>query len=193
MTGKSSTGTGRRKGPEIPVRCPHNNAVNPKVQGEDQMAKLPDRREEKIGGQVVHKVPFPTDLTPETLADLQDMAPILIEQPYAIRYLHSYGQDSPFFAGLTNRVLLGARDPETGYTYATPRGHDMYSGRQTQWTQLPDRGKVHSFTVCHFGGEEFLPKLRSYSSWWNSMESTPCFWDGLWGLTQTRQASTGSA
>ena len=101
------------------------------------MAKLPDRREEKTGGSVVHKVPFPKDLTPKTLADLQDMAPILIEQPYAIRYLHSYGQDSPFFAGLTNRVLLGARDPETGYTYATPRGHDMYSGRQNRMDANP--------------------------------------------------------
>jgi hypothetical protein len=91
------------------------------------MAKLPDRRDEKIGGSVVHNLPFPKELNPETLASLKNMGPLLVEQRYAISYLHSYGQDSPFFAGLTNRVLLGARDPDTGYTYATPRGHDMYS------------------------------------------------------------------
>ncbi|MGA2403634.1 MAG: hypothetical protein ABSG91_18325 [Syntrophobacteraceae bacterium] len=86
------------------------------------------------------------------------MGPILIEQRCAIDYLHGYGQDSPLFAGLSNRVFLGARDPEAGYTYATPRGHDMYSGNETQWVRLPDAGKIHAFTVCYFGGEEFLPE-----------------------------------
>jgi uncharacterized protein len=129
-----------------------------KAAGEDKMAKLPNRREEKIGGSVVHNVPFPNELGPEALTSLKNMRPLLVEQRYTINYLHSYGQDSPFFAGLTNRVFLGARDPETGYTYATPRGHDMYSGNETQWTRLPDTGKVHAFTVCFFGSEEFLPE-----------------------------------
>ncbi len=122
------------------------------------MAKLPSRREEKMGGQVVHNVPFPKDPGPQELAGLKSMEPLVIEQHYSINYVHSYGQDSPFFAGLTNRVFLGSRDPATGYTYATPRGHDMYSGSETEWVRLPDEGKIHAFTVCLFGSEEFLPE-----------------------------------
>lgn len=122
------------------------------------MAKLPKKREEKMGGCVVHNVPFPKDLTPEALAGLRESRPLLVEQTYGIRYLHSYGQDSPFFAGLSNGVLLGCRDAETGYTYATPRGHDMLTGERTEWVRLPDTGKIHAFTVCHFGSEEFLPE-----------------------------------
>ena len=34
----------------------------------------------------------------------------------------------------------------------------MYTGEPTDWVQLPDRGKVHAFTVCHFGSEAFLPE-----------------------------------
>ncbi|HDH25163.1 MAG TPA: nucleotide-binding protein [Actinobacteria bacterium] len=87
------------------------------------------------------------------------MAPIQIEQEYSITYLHSYGQDSPWFAGVTNKKLLASRDPETGYTYATPRGHDMYTGEETEWIDITDRkASVHAFTVCYFGSEEFLPE-----------------------------------
>jgi uncharacterized OB-fold protein len=116
------------------------------------------KRPETLGGYVVHNLPFPTDLDEEALERLKQMAPVQIEQPYSITYLHSYAQDSPFFAGLTNKVFLGNRDPETGYTYATPRGHDMYTGNQTDWTLLSDEGRIHAFTVCHFGSEEFLPQ-----------------------------------
>lgn len=122
------------------------------------MAKLSDRRPESLGGYIVHNIPFPRELNAQTLALLKQMSPIQIEQVYTINYLHSYGQDSPFFAGLTNEVFLGCREPQTGYTYANPRGHDMYTGAETQWVVLPAEGTVHAFTVCHFGSEEFLPE-----------------------------------
>ncbi len=123
------------------------------------MAKLPNQREEKLGGYIVHGVPFPVETTPEALAFLKKMAPLEIEQEYCITYLHSYGQDSPWFAGLTNRRLLASRTPSSGYTYATPRGHDMYSGEETTWIDITERpAQVHAFTVCYFGSEEFLPE-----------------------------------
>ena len=123
------------------------------------MAKLSSRREETLGGYVVHGVPFPVDTDPDSLAFLKKMAPILIEQEYKITYLHSYGQDSPWFAGLANKHLLASRDPKSGYTYANPRGHDMFSGAETEWIDITERpAKVHAFTVCHFGSEEFLPE-----------------------------------
>jgi len=123
------------------------------------MAKLPDKREETLGGYIVHGIPFPVDTDPESLAFLKRMAPIQIEQDYQITYLHSYAQDSPWFAGLTQKRLLANQDPEGGYTYANPRGHDMYTGGETIWIDITDRpAKIHAFTVCHFGSEEFLPE-----------------------------------
>ena len=123
------------------------------------MPKLPTRREETLGGYIVHGLPFPTDSDPESLAFLKKLAPIQIEQDYKITYLHSYAQDSAWFAGLTNQRLLACREPDSGYTYATPRGHDMFSGQETDWIDITNRtARVHAFTVCHFGSEEFLPE-----------------------------------
>jgi uncharacterized OB-fold protein len=121
------------------------------------MTKLPSKRPETLGGYVVHGVPFPVETDPDALAFLKRMAPLQIEQEYSITYLHSYGQDSPWFAGASNKRLLATQDPESGYTYATPRGHDMYSGAETDWIDITDRpANVHAFTVCYFGSEEFL-------------------------------------
>lgn len=123
------------------------------------MAKLPEKRPETLGGYIVHGIPFPVETDPDSLAMLKRMAPIQIEQDYQITYLHSYAQDSPWFAAATNRKLLANRDPESGYTYATPRGHDMHTGEETVWIDITDsKAKVHAFTVCHFGSEEFLPE-----------------------------------
>lgn len=123
------------------------------------MSEIPKRVPETLGGYIVHNIPFPKETDPESLAFLKKMTPIQIEQEYRITYLHSYAQDSPWFAGLTNKRLLANRAPSTGYTYATPRGHDMYTGEETEWIDITDRkAKVHAFTVCHFGSEEFLPE-----------------------------------
>ncbi len=123
------------------------------------MAKKPViKQEENLEGTILFNVPFPKKLDKQSLAVLKEMSPIVKRQSYHVEYLHSYGQDSPFFAGLTNKVMIGNRDAETGYTYATPRGADMYTGNETEWAALPSEGKVHAFTVCHFGSEEFLPE-----------------------------------
>jgi uncharacterized OB-fold protein len=123
------------------------------------MAKLPSKREETLGGYIVHGIPFPLDTSEESLAFLKKMAPIQIEQDYQITYLHSYAQDSPWFAGLTQKRLLASQAPVDGYTYANPRGHDMFSGAETNWIDITDRpARIHAFTVCHFGSEEFLPE-----------------------------------
>ena len=123
------------------------------------MAKLPEQAPEHLGGYIVHGLPFPVDTDPDSLAFLKRMAPVQIEQGYHITYLHSYGQDSPWFAGASNRRLLASRAPTSGYTYATPRGHDMATGEPTDWIDITDRpAHIHAFTVCHFGSEEFLPE-----------------------------------
>jgi len=82
--------------------------------------------------------------------------PIIVKHHYEIDYLHSYAQDSPFFAGLTKKKLMGSHCSACGRRYATPRGHCMECGEPTEWFELPLRGRVHTFTTCHFGGEAFL-------------------------------------
>jgi uncharacterized OB-fold protein len=82
--------------------------------------------------------------------------PIIIKFHYEIDYIHSYAQDSPFFAGLTKKKLLGSRCTVCGYTHATPRAHCMECGAKTDWLELPLEGKVHTFTTCYVGGEAFL-------------------------------------
>jgi hypothetical protein len=109
------------------------------------------KAEETLDGTVIYNVPFPRDLQA-----LKGMAPIIVKHPYAIDYIHSYGQDSPFFAGLANRKLLGTHCKACRYTYATPKAHCMYCGGECDWVELPQVGQVHTFTVCQFGSEEFL-------------------------------------
>ncbi|MFH1228446.1 MAG: Zn-ribbon domain-containing OB-fold protein [Planctomycetota bacterium] len=112
-----------------------------------QRTKLPETDD----GTILFRVPFPKDMK-----DLHNMSPIIIKQPYSIDYIHSYGQDSPFFAGLANGKLLGTKCPKCGYAYGTPKGHCVECGTRCEWFELPPIGRVHTFTVCHFGSEEFL-------------------------------------
>ena len=115
----------------------------------DKNAHLPETDD----GTILFNVPFPKDLK-----ELDKMAPIVIKSPYQIDYLHSYGQDSPFFAGLANRRLLGTKCLRCRYKYATPRGHCMHCGDKTEWFELPQEGKIHTWTTCYFGSEVFLPE-----------------------------------
>ncbi|MFH0887683.1 MAG: Zn-ribbon domain-containing OB-fold protein [Planctomycetota bacterium] len=109
--------------------------------------KLPETDD----GTILFRVPFPQDLK-----ELNKMSPIIIKQPYHIDYIHSFGQDSPFFAGLANGKLLSTKCPECGYTYGTPKGHCIECGARCDWFELPEVGRIHTFTVCQFGSEEFL-------------------------------------
>jgi len=95
---------------------------------------------------------------PRDVADLGTLAPLIVKQTYSIDYIHSYGQDSPFFAGLANKRIFGSKCRSCGHVFATPKGSCMECGGDTDWVELPREGKVHSFTVCHFGSEEFLPE-----------------------------------
>ncbi len=115
--------------------------------------KLSKRVEDNMEGTVVYNIPFPTG---DDLSILKEMSPIVIKFPYSIDYNFSYGQDSPFFAALANKRFIVSREPETGYTYANPRGHDMYTGKETEWVEIQPEGKIHAFTTCYFGSEAFL-------------------------------------
>ena len=75
--------------------------------------------------------------------------PIIIKDHHEIDYLHSYAQDSPFFAGLSQGRLLGTECKGCGIRYATPRRHCMECGKETAWFDLPLAGRVHTWTTCY--------------------------------------------
>ncbi len=111
------------------------------------------KMEETEDGTVLFNVPLPSDLS-----QLKGMTPIVIKQPYQIDYIHSYGQDSPFFAGLANKKILSTKCPKCGYAYGTPKFHCMMCGAECDWVELPQEAKIHTFTTCYFGSQEFLPQ-----------------------------------
>jgi uncharacterized OB-fold protein len=84
--------------------------------------------------------------------------PLIIKWPYQIDYIHSYAQDSPFFRGLAEKRLLGSKCTKCNQKFATPRSHCMECGAETEWIEVPLEGKVHTWTICHFGSEAFLPE-----------------------------------
>jgi len=81
---------------------------------------------------------------------------LVILSPYNVNYIHSYAEDSKFFLGLAEGKLLGSECTNCHYRYATPRSHCMNCGQETKWFQLPLEGRVHSWTTCYFGSEEFM-------------------------------------
>jgi len=118
--------------------------------------EIPMRLPETETATEVYNLPFPQ--LPKDLGALKGMKPIVVKQPYHIDYIHSYGQDSPWLAALSNGTILGSRCARCKNTYPQPRGHCMDCGDETEWVVLPNRAKVHTFTVCHFGSQEFLPE-----------------------------------
>ncbi len=82
--------------------------------------------------------------------------PLIIKSHYEIDYIHSYAEDSEFFRSLGKKKIMGSKCKKCGYVYATPRSHCMFCGSETEWFELPTRGKIHTFTTCYFSGEEFL-------------------------------------
>ena len=83
---------------------------------------------------------------------------LVVRYPYSINYIHSYAEDSPFFLGLAEGRLRGSRctRKRCAFVFGTPRGHCMVCGSPTEWVDIPTRGKIHSWTTCHFGSEAFL-------------------------------------
>ncbi|MGI0054728.1 MAG: Zn-ribbon domain-containing OB-fold protein [Thermoplasmata archaeon] len=90
--------------------------------------------------------------------DANGFESLIIRYPYSINYIHSYAEDTPFFLALAEGKLKGSKctSKKCKMSYATPRSHCMKCGAPTEWIDLPRKGKVHSWTTCHFGGEAFL-------------------------------------
>lgn len=114
--------------------------------------------ESDYGGTVVHKIPIPdpAKYSPEELSKiLKNLTPLKLEQKFTQIYHHSHGQDTPFFAGLSNGYLFANYCPKCNNVYTTPRGNCVYDGEETGWVQIKGLWKLHSYTVCYSAGEEF--------------------------------------
>ncbi len=110
-----------------------------------------------FSGTTVLNLPFPKDWTDE---QLKNMKPIIVKWPITINYIHTYGQDSPWFAALSNGELIGTKCKECGFTTANPKLACQECTAETEWVKLPKEGKVHAFTACHYGGEAFLDEIE---------------------------------
>lgn len=130
---KTSRATAKRQKPPAPSKAPGREIEAPKpVYGK---VRLPESEQ----GAVV----FRTE-------------PLIVKDHYEIDYIHSYAEDSPFFAGLAQGKLMGSECTGCGYRFATPRAYCMQCGAATRWFDLPLDGRVHTWTTCYFGSEAFL-------------------------------------
>lgn len=93
---------------------------------------------------------------PGSLAAMKKMPPIVMPCHYEIDYIHSYGENSPFFAGLAKKQILGTRCKKCKTKFATPRLSCVQCGSECDWFRLPKRGRIHSWTKCYYGSEAFL-------------------------------------
>lgn len=51
---------------------------------------------------------------------------------------------------------MGTRCKPCRKTFATPRVMCDLCGGECKWVELPQTGKVHSWTTCHYGSDAFL-------------------------------------
>jgi uncharacterized OB-fold protein len=87
---------------------------------------------------------------------------MVVYRPHGVLYHHSYGLVSKFFKGLIDKHLFGTRCPKCKTVYCPPRVHCWNPEcrvADTEWIELPLRGKVHTFSVMLFSAEAFLEML----------------------------------
>jgi uncharacterized OB-fold protein len=87
---------------------------------------------------------------------------MVIYRPHGVLYHHSYGLVSKFFQGLISKKLLGTKCPHCETVYCPPRVHCWNPSckvAETEWIELPLRGKVHTFSVMLFSADAFLEML----------------------------------
>ena len=117
-----------------------------------------NKNQKKAGGKSAAAAPRKKFRLPETEEGtvVFNTDPLIIKSHYAIDYIHSYAEDSPFFIGLSQGKLLGSECRQCRERFATPRAYCMECGSATKWIELPLAGRVHTWTTCYMGSEEFL-------------------------------------
>lgn len=89
--------------------------------------------------------------------------PLVIKNPKDYFHIHSYGQLTPFFAGLRQGKLLGTRCtnaacPENR-AWLPPRAHCPDCLEHTTWVELPQQGTLYTHTTIEYPGSNFKLSL----------------------------------
>ena len=93
---------------------------------------------------------------------------MVIDRSEACLYSHSYGLVSPFFMGLLEGKLKGAKCPRCGTVYCPPRAHCWNPAckvEETTWINLPLTGVIHTFTVQCLAAAPFEHMLPFSLGW----------------------------
>jgi len=99
---------------------------------------------------------------PGKIEEAKEAEFMVIYRPHGVLYHHSYGRVSKFFKGLIDRKLFGTKCPQCGTVYCPPRVHcwnPLCRVAEAEWVELPQRGKVHTFSVMLFSADAFLEML----------------------------------
>ncbi|MBE0480966.1 MAG: Zn-ribbon domain-containing OB-fold protein [Dehalococcoidia bacterium] len=111
-----------------------------------------------VKGYEIVKAPAGAD----RLEDSKEEEYMVIYRPHGVLYNHSYGLVSKFFKGLIDGKLLGTRCPLCKTVYCPPRMHCWNPAcrvADADWTDLPLKGRVHTFSVMLFSADAFLEML----------------------------------
>lgn len=87
---------------------------------------------------------------------------MVIYRPHGVCYHHSYGLVSKFFKGLVDKQLFGTKCPQCKTVYCPARVHCWNPSckvAETEWIELPLKGKVHTYSVMLFSADAFLEQL----------------------------------
>lgn len=99
---------------------------------------------------------------PGRIEEAREAEYMVIYRPHGVLYHHSYGLVSRFFKGLIEKRLFGMKCPRCETVYCPPRVHCWNPScrvAETEWLELPLKGKVHTFSVMLFSADAFLEML----------------------------------
>lgn len=99
---------------------------------------------------------------PGKIEEAKEAEFMVIYRPHGVLYHHSYGLVSKFFKGLIDKKLFGTKCSRCGTVYCPPRVHcwnPLCRVAETEWLELPQRGRVHTFSVMLFSADAFLEML----------------------------------
>lgn len=99
------------------------------------------------------------------MSEIFGIDPLMVKRTVTIDYIHSYGEYSQYFVGLSKGRILATHCAQCQKTWLPPRVNCPCGNNDTTWVDAPLQGRVHTFSVARFGPEEFaheMPYVLAY-------------------------------